>query len=62
MPGTSDATSTRGASGPSESMSPPKPDVQHMINRRSPSGDQYGCATVSLPSVTATPVARPSIT
>ena len=54
MPDTSGATSTRVASGPSESSSRPNPDVQHVINRRSPSGDQIGCATVSMPSVTAT--------
>ena len=62
--GMSGASSTGSDPGPStRNRLPSNPDAQQETTRRAPSGDQYGWATVSMPSVTATTeVPRPSIT
>ena len=60
-----DASSTPGASsmgsapGPSSRNSVPGPEAQHATTIRVPSGDQNGCAIVSMPSVTGV-TSRPS--
>ena len=49
MPG---ASSMGSAPGPSSRNSVPGPEAQHATTIRVPSGDQNGCAIVSMPSVT----------